>query len=126
MVSSRYVVVSWVAFLCAGCGGAVAADGSSEQQTDPASVARTNVTEADAAAAAPPSERHFVCRVQLAMNAEDLECTTLDDGGASYTDFDGMDCRTYYLGAGQGCVPPMTCRAIVDGETVDGACVDAP
>ncbi len=71
---------------------------------------------------------HFVCQLTPAPGeVVNEECTTLPDGGPSYTDTQGdVDCRSYLAGAGQGCIAPMSCQAWLGGELVQGTCVNRP
>ncbi len=121
MISTRVWAFSLITLSIA-CGGAVeGTDG--QEHPDPTTIAQEQVTKADAA---PPHEPHFLCQLSAPAAVQFLDCSTTDDGGPSYTDVDGIDCRKYVAGAGQGCIPPMACQATIDGQTVDGVCVDAP
>jgi hypothetical protein len=104
---------------CMACGGVI----------DPAPDALSSDDAAftDAPLADEPHVEHFVCELSTASSFYLVDCTTLPDGGPSYTDFPGdVDCRTYFEGAGQGCVPPMGCHGWIDGALLPGACVDHP
>ena len=110
-----------IALACIHCGGAV----------EPVPVTVTEDAMPDAAAeaseaAVDAAQRHFVCEVHAAVDPMFVECTTLADGGPSYVDGEDVDCRKYFEGAGQGCVPPMACSATIDGDVVQGTCVQAP
>ena len=103
------------------CGGAVdpALDGGTAPEID--------VQLAPDAGSDAADGWHFVCLFSTAATYWTEECTTLPDGGPSYTDTQaGIDCRTYMQGAGQGCIAPMSCQTVVDGSVVVGQCVNAP
>jgi hypothetical protein len=68
---------------------------------------------------------HFVCHFGTPAVGY-IDCVTIGDGGASYVDNDGVDCREYEKASGQGCIPPMECEATFDGVVMEGTCVDAP
>jgi len=117
---------TWLlAVLSVACGGVVAPVPGSDDLgvVDPVDVPSVDV---DAGEAAAPEPR-FVCQLSTAAAYWTLDCTTLPDGGPSYLDTTGgIDCRDYEKGAGQGCVPGMSCESEVDGEMVQGTCIEKP
>jgi hypothetical protein len=132
MKTLKIVVVGMV---LVACGGSVVDDPTSSSSSVPPF--QFPALQGDASAAAPgktvaPNEfpaikedaggKHFVCEI----NATYLECTTMPDGGPSYVDTHSVDCRDYAAGAGQGCVPPMECEAMIEGQLVQGSCVEMP
>ena len=124
---NRGCTVSFL-FLLAACGGVVEpqADAAPTNEDAAATSEDATPTGADAGPEAETSTLHFACLVLAASTPTFVECTTLADGGASYVDEGNVDCRTYYNGAGQGCVPPMPCTALVDGEALNGNCAQEP